>query len=94
LSSVSTGAFGRLDGLPEIAWHAVFVIAKLLIEPTLFRVAFDGAAKFHAALIFLLTAGFDGAVRVIVVPRHILSPNTLCGSVRMGANGDKSTAQW
>ncbi|HEX8594150.1 MAG TPA: hypothetical protein VF682_12855 [Pseudomonas sp.] len=46
-----------------------------MIQLALFRIAFDGAAKLHAALIFLLTAGFDGAVRVIEVPGHILSPS-------------------
>jgi hypothetical protein len=40
--------------------------------------AFDRTPERHAALVFLLTAGLaaGGAVllRVIVVPRHILSP--------------------
>jgi hypothetical protein len=79
LSSVSTGAFRSLSGLPEIAGHIVVEVIQGLIQLALFRIAFDGAAKLHAALIFLLAAGFDGAVRVIVVPRHILSPSAVAG---------------
>jgi hypothetical protein len=50
-----------------------------LIQFALFRIAFDRTAKRHTALVFLLTTGFDGAVGVIMMPSHILSPNAFVG---------------
>jgi hypothetical protein len=40
---------------------------------------FDGAAEFHAALIFLLTTGFDGAVAFFVRQGHFESPKASTG---------------
>jgi hypothetical protein len=40
---------------------AVQVITEILIELARFAVALDCAAEFHAALVFLLTAGFHSA---------------------------------
>jgi hypothetical protein len=57
---------------------AIKVIRELQVQATFFGMAFDRTPKRHAALVFLLSAGLGagGAVllRVIVVPRHILSP--------------------
>jgi hypothetical protein len=40
---------------------AVQIITQILIELARFTVALDCAAEFHAALVFLLTAGFHSA---------------------------------
>jgi hypothetical protein len=67
--------------------RSVEVIRKVLIQATFFGVGFDGASKSHATLVFVLTTGFDAGValllRVIVVPRHILSP-IACAGVQSG----------
>jgi len=58
--------------------------------------AFDCTPERHAALVFLLTAGFGagGAVllRVIVVPRHILSPIRV-REYRVAGRGDDQTSE-
>ncbi|OCR25603.1 hypothetical protein AFK24_07690 [Pseudomonas syringae] len=59
--------------------NTVVEIREGLIQFALFRIAFDCTTKFHPTLVFLLTAGFDGAVRVIMMPSHILSPNACVG---------------
>nr|WP_224790665.1 hypothetical protein [Pseudomonas fluorescens] len=40
---------------------------------------FDGAAKFHAALVFLLATGSDGAVAFFVGLGHVESPKAITG---------------
>ncbi|MEX6674955.1 hypothetical protein QWI18_03355 [Pseudomonas sp. W2Oct36] len=58
--------------------------------------AFDRTPERHAALVFLLTAGLGagGAVllRVIVVPRHILSPIRV-REYRVAGCGDDQTSE-
>jgi hypothetical protein len=70
--------FRGVSALPEMSRSAIQVVGEFLVQTALFGVAFDCTPKRHAALVFLLTAslGAGGAVllRVIVVPRHILSP--------------------
>jgi len=80
--------------LPEIDFSLFEIIGQLLVESTLLRVALDRAAELHAALVFLLAACFHSTVlqRVIVVPRHILSPNTL-REFRMVAGSDDCAAK-
>lgn len=82
------GIFRRSSVLPEVGGGSVEVIANILIQTPLFRVRLDRSPECHTALIFLLPAGFGagGAVllRVIIVPRHILSPIAFAG-VQHGA---------
>lgn len=81
------GIFRRSSVLPEVGEGSVEVIANILIQTPLFRVRLDRSPECHTALIFLLPAGFGagGAVlRVIIVPRHILSPIAFAG-VQHGA---------
>ncbi|WP_448145683.1 hypothetical protein [Pseudomonas silesiensis] len=40
---------------------------------------FDGAAEFHAALVFLLATGSDGAVAFFVGLGHFESPKAMTG---------------
>jgi hypothetical protein len=47
-----------------------------------FAAIFDGAAKFHAALVFLLTTGSDGAVAFFVGLGHFESPKAMTGVSR------------
>ncbi|MEN4752881.1 hypothetical protein ABEH28_24330 [Pseudomonas sp. Ps21-P2] len=58
--------------------------------------AFDRTPERHTALVFLLTAGLGagGAVllRVIVVPRHILSPIRV-REYRVAGCGDDQTSE-
>jgi hypothetical protein len=47
-----------------------------------FAAVFNGAAKFHAALIFLLTTGFGDAVAFFVMLGHFESPKAMTGVSR------------
>jgi hypothetical protein len=47
-----------------------------------FAAIFDGATEFHAALIFLLTASFGGAVAFFVGLGHFESPKAITGVSR------------
>ncbi|MDQ0123760.1 hypothetical protein J2W17_002707 [Pseudomonas lini] len=75
--SVSTGSYGRC--LPEVEFQIVGKIADLGQKLTAFTAIFDGAAKFHAALVFLLTTGSDGAVAFFVGLGHFESPKAMTG---------------
>jgi len=55
------------------------VVRDALEQLALFATVFDCATKRHAALVFLLTTGFDGAA-VFVLPGHVESPNASTGS--------------
>jgi hypothetical protein len=72
-----------------MAGRGIEVIRKLLIQSALLGVGFDCTPERHATLVFVLATGFDAGVvvllRVIVVPRHILSPIACAGvqSARM-----------
>jgi hypothetical protein len=57
-------------------------ITDLCQQLAAFATIFDGAAKFHAALIFLLTTGFGGAVAFFVGLGHFESPNAITGVSR------------
>ena len=57
-------------------------IADLGLKLAKFEAIFDCAAKFHAALVFLLTAGFDGAVAFFVRLGHFESPKACTGVSR------------
>ncbi|KIQ13268.1 hypothetical protein RU03_07095 [Pseudomonas simiae] len=56
------------------------VVTDALEQLTLLATVFDCATERHAALVFLLTTGFDGAVAVFVGPGHLESPNASTGS--------------
>jgi hypothetical protein len=77
--SVSTGSCG--SGLPVIEFQ-IRKITDLGQQLTAFAAVFDGAAKLHAALIFLLTTGFDGAVAFFVGLGHFESPKAITGVSR------------
>jgi hypothetical protein len=57
-------------------------VADLGLKLTEFEAIFDGAAKFHAALVFLLTTGFRGAVAFFVGLSHFESPKAMTGVSR------------
>jgi len=64
------------------------VVSDALEQLALFATVFDGATERHAALVFLLTTGLDGAVAVFVVPGHLESPNASTGEYRVDARDD------
>jgi hypothetical protein len=78
--SVSTGSCR--GGLPVVEFQIFRKITNLGQKLTAFAAIFNGAAKFHAALIFLLTAGFDGAVAFFVGLGHFESPKASTGASR------------
>jgi hypothetical protein len=55
------------------------VVRDALEQLALIAAIFDCATERHAALVFLLTTGFDGAVAVFVGPGHLESPNASTG---------------
>jgi hypothetical protein len=57
-------------------------VADFSLKLTEFEAIFDGAAKFHAALVFLLTTGFRGAVAFFVGLSHFESPKAMTGVSR------------
>jgi hypothetical protein len=57
-------------------------IADLGLKLAQFKAIFNCAAKFHAALIFLLTTGFRGAVAFFVRLSHFESPKASTGVSR------------
>ena len=69
------------------------VVTDALEQLALFAAVFNCATERHAALVFLLTTGLDGAVAVFVGPGHLESPNASTGEYRMGA-GDDGLAAW
>jgi hypothetical protein len=75
--SVSTGSYGSC--LPVIELQFVRKIANLGQQLAAFAAIFDGAAKLHAALVFLLTTGSDGTVAVFVGLGHFKSPKAITG---------------
>jgi hypothetical protein len=78
--SVSTGSYGSC--LPVVEFQFVRKIANLGQKLTAFAAIFDGAAEFHAALVFLLTTGFQGAVAFFVGLGHFESPKAITGVTR------------
>jgi hypothetical protein len=78
--SVSTGSCG--SRLPVIEFQIVRKFANFGQKLAALAAIFDGAAKFHAALIFLLTTGFDGAVAFFVGLSHFESPKASTGVTR------------
>jgi hypothetical protein len=57
-------------------------VADFGLKLTEFEAIFDCAAKFHAALVFLLTTGFRGAVAFFVGLSHFESPKAMTGVSR------------
>jgi hypothetical protein len=57
-------------------------ITDLGQQLTAFAAIFNGATKLHAALIFLLTTGFGGAVAFFVGLGHFESPKAITGVSR------------
>lgn len=57
-------------------------IADFGLKLAKFEAIFDSAAKLHAALVFLLTAGFRGAVAFFVGLSHFDSPKASTGVSR------------
>jgi len=78
--SVSTGSCGR--GLPVVEFQLVREAADFGQQLTSLAAVFDSAAKLHAALVFLLTTGFDGAVAFFVGLGHFESPKAITGVSR------------
>jgi hypothetical protein len=78
--SVSTGSYGSC--LPVVKFQFVRKVANLGEKLTAFAAIFDRAAKFHAALVFLLTTGFQGAVAFFVGLGHFESPKASTGVTR------------
>jgi hypothetical protein len=78
--SVSTGSCGRC--LPVIEFQLVSKAADFCQQLSALAAVFDGAAKLHAALVFLLTTSFDGAVAFFVGLGHFESPKAITGVSR------------
>lgn len=57
-------------------------IADFSLKLAKFEAILNRAAKFHAALVFLLTAGFRGAVAFFVGLSHFESPKAMTGVSR------------
>jgi hypothetical protein len=55
------------------------VVTDAFEQLALFTTVFDCTTERHAALVFLLTAGFYGAVAVFVGTGHFESPNASTG---------------
>jgi hypothetical protein len=77
--SVSTGSCRR--GLPVVELQ-LRKITNLGQQLAALAAIFDRAAKFHAALIFLLTASFGSAVAFFVGLGHFESPKAITGVSR------------
>jgi hypothetical protein len=78
--SVSTGSCRR--SLPKVEFQVFRKITNLGQKLTAFAAVFDGAAKLHAALIFLLATGSDSAVAFFVRQGHFESPKASTGVSR------------
>jgi len=78
--SVSTGSRRRC--LPEIKFEIFGKIADFGEKLAAFAAIFNSATEFHAALIFLLTTGFDSAVAFFVGLGHFESPKASTGASR------------
>jgi len=57
-------------------------VADFGLKLAKFEAIFDSAAKLHAALVFLLTTGFRGAVAFFVGLSHFDSPKASTGVSR------------
>jgi hypothetical protein len=77
--SVSTGSRRRC--LPVIELYRVRKLADLGQKLTLFIAVFDCTTERHAALVFLLTTGFDGAAFFVGLG-HVETPKTYTGALR------------
>jgi hypothetical protein len=78
--SASTGSCRRR--LPVIEFQVASKIGNLGEKLALFAAIFDCTTKRHAALVFLLTTGFDGAVAFFVGLGHFESPKSSTGVSR------------
>jgi hypothetical protein len=78
--SASTGNCGSC--LPVVELQIGRTIADFGQQLAALAAIFDGAAEFHAALIFLLATGFDGAVAFFVGLGHFESPKAITGVSR------------
>jgi hypothetical protein len=77
--SVSTGSCRCRLPVVELQLREITDLGKQLAT---FAAIFDSAAKFHAALVFLLTTGSDGAVAFFVGLGHFESPKAITGVSR------------
>jgi hypothetical protein len=57
-------------------------VADFSLKLAQLEAIFDSAAKFHAALVFLLATGFRGAVAFFVRLSHFESPKAITGVSR------------
>jgi hypothetical protein len=57
-------------------------VADFGLKLAKFEAIFDSSAEFHAALVFLLTTGFRGAVAFFVRLSHFESPKAITGVSR------------
>jgi hypothetical protein len=78
--SASAGSCRRR--LPVIEFQTVGKIAYFSKKLPLLAAIFNRTAERHAALIFLLTAGFDSAVAFFVGLGHFESPKACTGVSR------------
>ena len=67
--------------MPEVEFQ-LRKVANFGEKLTAFAAIFDGATEFHAALIFLLTTGFDSAVAFFVGHGLFESPKASTGDSR------------
>lgn len=82
MSWLSVSTAGAWRCLPEIEFCRVRQIANLREQLPLLATVLDRTAKRHAALVFLLTTGFDGAVAFFVGLGHFESPKASTGVSR------------
>jgi hypothetical protein len=68
--------------LPVVEFEVLGEIADFALKLTEFEAIFDRATEFHAALVFLLTTGFRGAVAFFVGLSHFESPKASTGVSR------------
>jgi hypothetical protein len=77
--SASTGSCRRRLPVIEFQFSKIGNLGEKL---ALFAAIFDSTAERHAALVFLLTTGFDGAVAFFVGLGHFESPKAMTGVSR------------
>jgi hypothetical protein len=70
------------------------VVTDALLQLALVAAVFDCATERHAALVFLLTTGLDGAVAVFVVPGHFGVSQCEYGEYRIGSADDMTMTAW
>jgi hypothetical protein len=70
------------------------VVTDALQQLALVAAIFDCTTERHAALVFLLTTGLDGAVAVFVGTGHFKSPKASTREFRMALGDDTAMTAW